>query len=104
LTQRHDFGSVPICYEDFFMAKTKSSAAASPAGLPFEKNLAELEQLVKRMESGELSLEDSLAAFETGIKLTRECQQSLLAAEQKVQVLLEENGKLVSRDFAVDDE
>ena len=86
------------------MAKTKSSAAASPAGLPFEKNLAELEQLVKRMESGELSLEDSLVAFETGIKLTRECQQSLLAAEQKVQVLLVENGKLVSRDFAVDDE
>ena len=86
------------------MAKTKSSAAASATGLPFEKTLAELEQLVKRMESGELSLEDSLAAFETGIKLTRECQQSLLAAEQKVQVLLEENGKLVSRDFAVDDD
>ena len=85
------------------MAKTKTSPAASNT-LPFEKTLAELEQLVKRMESGELSLEDSLTAFETGIKLTRECQQSLLAAEQKVQILLEENGKLVTNTFDVDND
>jgi exodeoxyribonuclease VII small subunit len=86
------------------MAKSKSTADDSATPLPFEKTLAELEQLVKRMESGELSLEDSLAAFEKGIKLTRECQQSLLAAEQKVQILLEENGKLISSDFDADDD
>ncbi len=40
----------------------------------FEKSLAELETLVESMESGELSLEDSLAAFEKGVKLTRDCQ------------------------------
>ena len=44
------------------------------------------------MEEGELSLEDSLAAFERGIKLTRECQAALKDAEQKVQVLLDESG------------
>ena len=53
----------------------------------FEDSLAELEALVERMESGELSLEDSLSAFERGIALTRNCQQALQAAEQKVEIL-----------------
>ena len=54
--------------------------------------LQELEALVSSMEDGELSLEESLQAFEKGIKLTRECQTALKNAEQKVQVLLNENG------------
>jgi len=58
----------------------------------FEKALENLEQLVSSMESGELSLEDSLKAFETGIKLTRECQTALKEAEQKIQVLMNEEG------------
>lgn len=53
----------------------------------FEESLGELEALVERMESGELSLEDSLSAFERGIALTRSCQQALQAAEQKVEIL-----------------
>ena len=44
------------------------------------------------MEEGELSLEESLQAFEKGIKLTRECQTALKKAEQKVKVLINENG------------
>jgi exodeoxyribonuclease VII small subunit len=111
LTRSADLGSVPLSSEDFQMAKAKSTTAASSdssntpsTALPFEKTLAELEQLVKRMESGDLSLEDSLSAFEKGIKLTRECQQSLLAAEQKVQILLEENGRLTRSDFHDADE
>ena len=44
------------------------------------------------MEDGELTLEESLQAFEKGIKLTRECQSALKNAEQKVQLLLNENG------------
>ncbi len=44
---------------------------------PFEESLARLESLVEKMESGDLSLEDSLKTFEEGIKLTRECQQDL---------------------------
>ena len=57
-----------------------------------EMALQELEALVSSMEDGELSLEESLQAFEKGIKLTRECQTALKNAEQKVQVLLNENG------------
>ena len=72
----------------------------------FEKALNQLEELVARMEEGELSLEDSLNAFEKGIKLTRECQTALDEAEQKVQLLIEENGELKSTaftDIAVED-
>ncbi|MCG6967664.1 MAG: exodeoxyribonuclease VII small subunit [Chromatiaceae bacterium] len=63
------------------MSKKK---ATSPS---FEESLGELETLVERMESGELSLEDSLSAFERGIALTRSCQQALQAAEQRVEIL-----------------
>jgi exodeoxyribonuclease VII small subunit len=53
----------------------------------FEDALDELEQLVERMESGDMPLEESLSAFERGIALTRRCQQALQAAEQKVEIL-----------------
>ncbi len=57
----------------------------------FEKALAELESLVETMEQGELSLEESLQSFERGILLTRTCQQALKEAEQKIQILTENN-------------
>ncbi len=53
----------------------------------FEASLAELEQIVERMERGELSLEEALEQFERGIALARGCQQALREAEQKVQML-----------------
>ena len=64
----------------------------------FEKSLIELEKLIKIMEKGDLSLEDSLKHFERGISLTKTCQQALSEAEQKVSVLLEKskNAKLES--------
>lgn len=55
----------------------------------FEKSLAELEQLVEKMEKGDLSLEESVKSFEKGIALTRACQAALAEAEQKVQILLD---------------
>ncbi|GGG52453.1 exodeoxyribonuclease 7 small subunit [Pseudohongiella nitratireducens] len=62
----------------------------------FETALAELETLVSQMEDGDLSLEESLNAFESGIKLTRQCQQALQQAELKVQKLSEaEDGEPV---------
>lgn len=70
----------------------------------FEQSLAELEQLVEAMESGELSLEDSLAAFEKGIKLSRDCQSALQNAEQRVQTLVEKNGQLVASPMDEDHE
>lgn len=68
-------------------------------GFDFEKSLAELETLVEKMESGELSLENSLKSFEDGIKLTRECQIALKDAEQKVQLLIEQNGESIPQPF-----
>ena len=64
--------------------------------------MAKLETLVQRMEKGDLSLEDSLKTFEEGVKLTRECQQALLAAEQRVKTLIEENGQVSQVDFEPD--
>lgn len=63
-------------------------AANSADKIDFEGALRELEELVERMEQGELSLEQSLKDFERGIALTRTCQQALQEAEQKVQILM----------------
>ncbi|MDN3234335.1 exodeoxyribonuclease VII small subunit [Pseudomonas luteola] len=70
----------------------------------FEHSLAELQTLVERLESGELSLEESLGAFEQGIRLTRECQSALSQAEQKVQILLERDGVMTEAPFDVQGE
>jgi exodeoxyribonuclease VII small subunit len=70
----------------------------------FEEALAELEGIVKRLEQGELALEDSLAAFERGIGLVRALSERLASVEQRVEVLLKsEAGKLLLRP-ARDDE
>lgn len=61
--------------------------------IDFEQALKELEDLVERMETGELSLEDSLKAFERGIELTRHCQKALKTAEQKVEILTREGNE-----------
>ncbi|MFC3606874.1 exodeoxyribonuclease VII small subunit [Stutzerimonas tarimensis] len=73
--------------------------ARKKAAPDFEQSLTDLQQLVERLESGELSLEDSLACFEQGIRLTRECQASLSQAEQKVRILLERDGELQDAPF-----
>ena len=65
----------------------------------FEKAIEELEQLVEKMEQGNLSLEASLQLFERGIALTRSCQKALTEAEQKVQILLKQSGKEALADF-----
>ena len=69
----------------------------------FEKSLSELETLVEEMEQGDLSLEESLKRFEKGISLTTECQQALQSAELKVQELVEKNGKILEKDFDIED-
>jgi exodeoxyribonuclease VII small subunit len=82
------------------MAAEKSTASIAD----FEKSLDELEKLVNDLERGELSLEQSLTAFERGVKLTRECQQALKTAEQRVDQLVENSdGTLETRPFTPDD-
>lgn len=63
------------------------SKAKSGEVMDFETTLEQLEDLVQQMESGELGLEESLKAFERGVKLTRQCQTALKNAELKVQTL-----------------
>ena len=71
------------------MVKPTSSINKTPSVADFERSLNELEQLVTGMEAGELSLDQSLTAFERGIALYRHCQQSLDQAELRVRTLLD---------------
>ncbi len=68
-----------------------------------EKALADLEDLVEELESGDLPLEKAMKKFEEGIKLTRSCQAALKDAEQKVQVLLKSAGGESLEDFEAED-
>lgn len=76
--------------------------AEKKTAVDFEQSLGALQTLVERLESGNMSLEESLGAFEQGVTLTRECQQALTQAEQKVALLLEQDGQLTSEPFADD--
>ena len=68
--------------------------------IKFEEALSKLEGIVKELESGELSLEESLAAFEEGIRLSRICSKQLDAAERKIEVLIKgEDGQLTIDGF-----
>lgn len=72
-------------------------------GADFEQSLSTLESLVNRMEQGDMTLEESLQAFETGIALTRECQTRLAAAEQQVSKLIEQQGTIHLEPFNTDE-
>ncbi|MGH1537643.1 MAG: exodeoxyribonuclease VII small subunit [Gammaproteobacteria bacterium] len=76
---------------------------ATPKAIDFEKSLKQLETLVDKLEKGDLSLEDSLKNFEQGVKLTRECQQALQTAEQKISVLSKENKDWIEKDLDEDE-
>ena len=65
----------------------------------FEQQIAELEKITKDLESGELSLEQALQAYERGVALTRQCQTALNQAEQRISVLMERDGELVEEPY-----
>ncbi len=73
----------------------------------FEEAVEELEGVVEQLESGELSLEDSLAAFENGVRLVKLCNQKLTEVERKIELLVKDkDGKLQLKpleDFGEDD-
>ncbi|MGH8251399.1 MAG: exodeoxyribonuclease VII small subunit [Steroidobacteraceae bacterium] len=76
-----------------------------PATPDFEASLAELEQIVARLEQGELTLEESLRQFERGVELTRGCQKALQQAEQKIRLLTrDKDGGVVEQEFSAPDE
>ncbi len=72
--------------------------------LTFETSLQELERIVRRLEEGDSSLEDSLKLFEDGVRLSRECQERLNQAERRIEVLLkDENGNPTLQTIGKDD-
>ena len=75
---------------------------SSKKPINLEKALADLEELVDELESGELPLEKAMKKFEEGIKLTRNCQAALKDAEQKVEILLKSAGGEDLAEFDVD--
>jgi exodeoxyribonuclease VII small subunit len=86
---------------------------SSPANKPaesqrkgdFEKSLVRLEEVVKRLESADLSLDEAMKLFEEGVKLSRECHKQLEEAEGRVEVLLKKaDGKIAAEPFEPEDE
>ncbi|MGN1092376.1 MAG: exodeoxyribonuclease VII small subunit [Monoglobaceae bacterium] len=67
----------------------------------FEKNLSELEQVVKALEDNEVSLDKMIELFEKGVGLTKECTNALNAAEQKITILMKnrDNGEMTEQPF-----
>lgn len=70
--------------------------------MDFEKKLTRLEEIVQKMEKGELALDESLKLFEEGVKLSRDCHAQLTKAEAQVKKLIsiDEKGKAVTEDFS----
>ena len=86
-----------------------SPAANKPAEPPkkgdFEKSLGRLEEVVKRLESAELSLDEAMKLFEEGVTLSRECQKQLEEAEGRIEILLKKaDGKIAAQAFEADEE
>jgi exodeoxyribonuclease VII small subunit len=65
----------------------------------FEESLKKLEEIVEQLEKGEIPLEQSLALFEEGMKMSNSCRKELEAAEGKVEILLRNQGKLQAEPF-----
>lgn len=71
--------------------------------MKFESAMARLEEIVEKLESGKLSLEESLSAFEEGIKLSKICAKILNDAERKVEILMKsEDGQLIAKPYNED--
>lgn len=68
----------------------------------FEKNLKELETVVRELEGGEVSLDRMLELFERGVRLTKQCTKALDAAEQKINILIKnrDTGEMTEQPFA----
>ena len=87
------------------MSSTIHKATEAPRKGDFERSLARLEEVVKRLESPELSLDEAMKLFEEGVKLSRECQKQLEEAEGRVEILLKKaDGKIVPEPFEPEDE
>lgn len=69
------------------------------AEINFEKSITELENIVKTLESGNLSLDEMIKNFERGIKLSADCNKLLDEAENKINVLIKKDGEITKQEF-----
>jgi len=81
-----------------------NKAIESPKRGDFERSLGRLEEVVKRLESADLSLDEAMKLFEEGVTLSRECQKQLEEAEGRIEILLKKaGGKIEAQPFDVDE-
>ena len=72
--------------------------------IKFEKALERLEKIVDDLESGSLSLEDSLKVYGEGVKLIKMCRKKLNEAQKKIEVLVKEEGNIGTKPFSIKEE
>ena len=73
------------------------------ANVNFEDNMEKLEKIVSELEKGDLNLDDSIAKFEDGIRISKECNKILEEAEKKITILLEKDGEVKEENFIVEE-
>lgn len=82
------------------MSQPAKNNPEKEARLDFEKSMARLEQVVKKLESPDLSLDEAMKLFEEGVTLSRECQKQLEEAEARIEILLKKaDGKMAPEPF-----
>lgn len=69
----------------------------------FEDNMESLEKIVNELEKGDLNLDESIAKFEDGIKISKECNKILEEAEKKITILLEKDGDVKEENFKAEE-
>lgn len=79
--------------------KDNGQKSAKKLPVNFEQSLKRLKELSERLEAEDISLNEAMTLFEEGIKLARDCQNALRLAEQKVQTLIEKDGKIVQQEL-----
>ncbi|MDF2723079.1 MAG: XseB [Paenibacillus sp.] len=78
---------------------SKPEAQAGSAEVSFEQAMEKLEQIVAKLEGGDVPLEKAIELFQEGMTLSQLCGQKLEQVERKIEMLLEENGALVKKPF-----
>lgn len=87
------------------MSPVPNKTLEPPRKGEFEKSLTRLEEVVKRLESTELSLDEAMKLFEEGVKLSRDCQKQLEEAEGRVEILLKKaGGKIQAEPFETNED
>jgi|SRR5579871_2080016 len=102
---RANFGSLDEAETRRVNTPVAKKVEAPAKKADFEKSLGRLEEVVRKLESPQLSLDDAMKLFEEGVELSRECQNQLEEAEGRVEILLKKaDGKLTAEPFEADNE